>query len=416
MDLNATALEDWNLHLKTLFFEDLKISGYGGAAVATPGVPDHLNVPFNEKVEEGKLTSEPYDFFRHEKPDILLIHQPPYGVMDTIDRHGNVGSVGIRQFIDESAPKIVFCGHIHEAWGCRHHQGTFYLNPSNFGRFVEVNRVKKGGYFFDLIIEDKILQVATLRKLEGSHLIDLADYTLIGGELRKLILDEYHINKLESQARRETHIHSISRFRRVKKFFLGHETEASRHMMRELRTIYRDLNSRGMRIAFDLLGSINFGIAASGSDIDLIVYLRGQDCVPDPNDACTIPAPLQAVFDELHKHNLAIEVCDSLDLDRVETAIRNNDVDDSHLQRFAFYRAICRPINLRLIKEVENQFLNRRILQKKVETSVREYLRIIVSSDRHIYSFKKYQSRLIEKGIKMPAEIADLLEKYLRET
>ena len=415
MDLNFTALRNWNLHHKSMEFDNMKISGYGGAGVVTPGVPDHLIVPFNEEHRDGKLLSEPYNFFKNEKPDILLIHQPPYGFMDTVPQYGNIGSVGIRNFIDESPPHIVLSGHLHEAWGCRYYQGTFFLNPSNFGRYVEVNRVKKGGYFFDLIIENKEFQVATLRKLEGTSILDLADYMLTEGELRKLILDEYHINKLSSQTQRESHIRSISRFRRVKKFFLGHETEVSRRMIRELRMIYRELKERGMRVAFDLLGSLNFGIANSGSDIDLIVYLRGEECLPDPNDACIIPLPLQAVFDELKKHHLEIEVCDSLDLDRVQKAILAEDLNDAHLQRFAFYRTTCRPVNLRLIKEVENLLLLRPTLQRKLEASVREYIRIMISSVRHIYSFKKYQSRLIEKGIKMPEEIADLLSKYLKE-
>ncbi len=93
-----------------------------------------------------------------------------------------------------------------------------------------------------------------------------------------------------------------------------------------------------MRVAFDLLGSLNFGIADAHSDIDMIVYLRGEECLPDPNDACTIPQPLQAVFDELHERHLDIDVCDSLDLDRVERAVLAEDLDDSHLQRFIFYR------------------------------------------------------------------------------
>ncbi|MBN1665422.1 MAG: metallophosphoesterase [Deltaproteobacteria bacterium] len=416
MDLNFTALREWNLHLKSMEIDSLKISGYGGAGVATPGVPDHLSVPFNESRETGELVSEPYDFFKKEKPDILLIHHPPYGFMDTLPRHGNIGSIGIRNFIDESPPRIVFCGHIHEAWGCRYHQGTFFLNPSNFGRFVEVSRVKKGGYFFDLIIENKAFQVATLRKLEGNHILDLADYTFTEGELKKLILDEYHINKLTSQTQRESHIRSVSRFRRVKKFFLGHETDESKHMIGELRTIYRDMKKQGMNVAFDLLGSLNFGIANPGSDIDLIVYLRGEKCKPDQNDSCTIPRPLQTVFDELQKHHIEIEVCDSLDRDRVKAAIFSGDLNDGHLQRFAFYRATCRPINLRLIKEVENLLLQRPMLRKKLEADVKEYIRIIVSTTRHLDSFKKYQSRLIEKGIRMPDEIADLLKKYLKET
>ncbi len=415
MDLHDTALREWNIHRKSLFCDGMKISGYGGARVVMDFVPDHLGVRFGEKKGDDASLSEPYRFFTRERPDLLVVHHPPYGFLDTLAGHGSIGSPGIRKYIDEEAPKVVFSGHLHEMWGCRYSRGTFFLNPSNFGRFVEVSQVKKGGYFFDLIVEEGEFLVATLRKREGGRILDLADYMLRDGELGKVILDERRIKHLSRQAPRESHIRSISRFNRVKNFFLGHETAASQHMIGELRGIYRDMGTRGMRVAFDLLGSLNFGIAEPGSDIDLIVYLRGEECRPDPNDACSVPQPLQTVFDELRKRHLEIEVCDSLDLDRIEEALRAGDADDGHLQRFAFYRAICRPVNLRLIKEVENLLLDRPALRKKLEATVREYIRIMISSVRHIYSFKKYESRLIEKGIRMPEEIADLLRRYLKE-
>ncbi len=415
MDLDLTPLKDRNLHLRSMEFCGMKISGYGGAAVSTPGVPDHLGVQFREGPRKGTFFSEPYEFFKKEKPDICLLHQPPYGFLDTLKGQGSVGSVGIRNFIDEEAPKVVFSGHVHEAWGCRYRRGTFFLNPSNFGKYVEIHQVKKGGYFFDLILESGEFHVATLRKLDSRQILDLADYMLRDGELKKLVLDEYQINRLTGQAPRQNHIRSVSRFRRVKQFFLNYETEESRRMIRELRGIYRDIGSRGMHVAFDLLGSLNFGIADRGSDIDLIVYLRGEECLADPNDACSVPQPLKAVFDALRDGLMEIEVCDSLDLDRVEKAIRNEDSNDTHLQRFAFYRSICRPVNLRLIKEVESLLLDKPAFRRKLAAMVREYIRIMISSFRHIYSFKKYQTRLIEKGIRMPTEISDHLEKYLQK-
>lgn len=415
MDLDLTPLKDRNLHLRSMEFRDMKISGYGGAAVSTPGVPDHLCVRFREGQRAGTFFSEPYEFFKKEKPDICLLHHPPYGFLDTLQGQGSVGSVGIRNFIDEEAPKVVLSGHVHEAWGCRYRQGTFFLNPSNFGKYVEIHQIKEGGYFFDLILESGEFHVATLRKLDARQTLDLADYVLRDGELRKLALDEHQINRLTGQAPRQNHIRSVSRFRRVKQFFLNYETEESRRMIRELRGIYRDIGNRGMHVAFDLLGSLNFGIADRGSDIDLIVYLRGEECLTDPNDACSIPQPLQAVFEALRAGHMEIEVCDSLDLDRVEKAIRNEDSNDTQLQRFAFYRSICRPVNLRLIKEVESLLLDKPALRKKLAAMVREYIRIMISSFRHIYSFKKYQTRLIEKGIRMPKEISDLLGKYLQK-
>jgi len=52
MDLQGTELEARDLHKKVQTFGGLKIAGYGGANVATPGIPEDLTVPFR--------TSEPW--------------------------------------------------------------------------------------------------------------------------------------------------------------------------------------------------------------------------------------------------------------------------------------------------------------------------------------------------------------------
>lgn len=415
MDIRLTPLAHRDLHLRSFVFGGLKIAGYGGAKVFTPGVPDHLRVMFKESLQDGELESEPYRFFKKELPDLLVIHHPSYGFLDTLPGYGNVGSIGIRNFLDEEQVKVVLSGHLHEAWGALLHQGTFFFNPSNFGRFVEVDRVKKGGYFFDFIIEDRRFLVGTLRRLEGQRIYDLADYMVRDSGLRKLILDERRIEKISGRLHRERHIRSISRYNRVKNFFLGYETEETKRKIHELRLIYRGIKNKGMRVAFDLLGSMNFGMAETSSDIDLIVYLRGEECLLDPDDVCSVPPQLQAVFDGLTKRDLEIEVCDSIDLDQVERAILAEDLDDTHLQRFIFYRAICRPINLRLIKEVENLLLDKASLRKELESRAREYIRIMISSFRHTYSFTKYKSRLLEKEVPLPKEIEETLRRYLRE-
>jgi hypothetical protein len=41
----------------------------------------------------------------------------------------------------------------------------------------------------------------------------------------------------------------------------------------------------------------------------------------------------------------SVELCDSVDLDRVRRAIENGNAGDAHLQRFVFYRSGCRPVN-----------------------------------------------------------------------
>jgi Icc-related predicted phosphoesterase len=62
---------------------------------------------------------------RFGKLDILICHQPPYGVLDKVNFPGvpenwkgkHAGSKAILDYIKKYQPKYVFCGHIHEGEG-----------------------------------------------------------------------------------------------------------------------------------------------------------------------------------------------------------------------------------------------------------------------------------------------------------
>ncbi len=414
MDLQGTALRGRDLHLRCVEVQGWRIAGYGGAKVHTPGVPEHLRIRFREEQRDGRLWSEAQEFFKSVRPHILAIHHPPYGHLDRLAGQGHVGSIGIRNYVDQAEVAVVLSGHIHEEWGGEKTMGTCYFNPSNFGRIVEVSGVRAGGYFLDLVMGDAGLEAATLRQAERGMLHDVVDYLPRDGRLETIILDERRYIRMGGAVPRARHITPIRQFQRIKSFFLGHETPESRALVKELRGIYRRIREAGMNVAFDLLGSLNFGVARPGSDVDLVVYLKGEECLPDELDACAVPPPLDAVFRELEARGLAVEVCDSLDLDRVERAIRAEDGEDGHLQRFVFYRAVCRPVNLRLIKAVENQLLRKERFRREMEARLREYLRILVSSVRHVRSFEKYVARLREGGIEIPPDVEEGIRKYLR--
>ena len=53
---------------------------------------------------------------------------------------------------------MVLSGHMHEDWGAMFRDGKVFINPSNFGRFVEIKRIKRGGYFAEFFIEEKGVQ------------------------------------------------------------------------------------------------------------------------------------------------------------------------------------------------------------------------------------------------------------------
>jgi Icc-related predicted phosphoesterase len=62
---------------------------------------------------------------RFKELDILVCHQPPYGILDKVTfesapKHWqgkNAGSLSILKYIQSNNPKYVFCGHIHEGEG-----------------------------------------------------------------------------------------------------------------------------------------------------------------------------------------------------------------------------------------------------------------------------------------------------------
>ncbi len=64
---------------------------------------------------------------RFERVDILVCHQPPYGVLDKVTakfapKHWqgkHAGSETIRRYIERKQPLYVFCGHIHEGEGMK---------------------------------------------------------------------------------------------------------------------------------------------------------------------------------------------------------------------------------------------------------------------------------------------------------
>jgi Icc-related predicted phosphoesterase len=414
MDLRQTVLRERNLHLESFEMEGWRIAGYGGASVMTPGTPDHLQVPYREQRDQGGIKSEALDFFRTARPNLIVLHQPPYGYLDYLPGYGHAGSPGVRDYIDEAEVKLVLSGHHHDQWGGAFANNISFFNPSNFGRTIEVSRSRPGGFFLELSLENNSVDMATLRKLDRGNIYDVVDYQPSDGQMEMLILDEKRYAQLGGKVPKVHHIRPVRQLQNIKSFFLGYETPETQDLIKELRGIYRGIEKEGMEVAFDLLGSLSFGMAQEGSDMDVVVYVRSRDCVLDDEDTCGIPRPLASVIKALEERNLSVEVCDSIDLDRVKQAIQDKNLTDGHLQRFIFYRLVCRPVNLRLIKSVENLLLKEEHFRREMEKGLQEYLDILVSSVRHISSFEKYRARLRERGIKITPDVEEAIRNYLR--
>ena len=413
MDLTETALAPWNLHLQTRIINGITFAGYGGSPVFTPGIPDNLRVAYNELRQEGRLMSEPYDFFTKSKPDVILLHQPAYGYLDKLATYGSIGSIGVRDYVECSNVRLVLSGHMHEDWGAVFHGGKAFLNPSNFGRVVEIHRIKKGGYFTEFTMEGTNFTGGMLRQIDVGKAYDVEQCIKRDGKFRLLVIDLKRYRYLSNIKKRQKHIRAIRLFNTLRGFFQKHETEATRTRIDALEEFCRKLHKEGHDIAFHLLGSLNFGMATDTSDLDTVLYFRDPALTVPDDVSYPVPDYVHSRLGELKDSGIDLSICDCLNLARIEEAIITQNVHNTLLQRFIFYYGTCRCVNAELIKEVEGLLINKQELRFQVEGELAVVFRMMISSFRHAFSFKKYQMRLQEKGMTVPPYIEEKIWEYL---
>ncbi len=413
VDLNNTALAHRNLHRREVEIQGLHIAGYGGANVWTPGIPEHLSVKFPEHREGRRLYSEPAEFFRAVRPHIMLVHSPAQGFHDRLRGFGNVGSPGFRDVVDEVPEiQVVLSGHVHEDWGIRAYDGKILVNPANFGEVVDANGYLEGGTFFEFDMEGARFVRGTLRKIERSRVYDLIEYHWDGKKLHADVVDPRRVNALthrkpyvdSARGKSEEHIPEILLFNKLKFYFRRFETGEAEQRVEDLRKVVDYLYAEGYQAAFDILGSVNFGISYSESDLDVVAYTFVGKSVMRPLAA----EAFRNVIGDKYK----VEMTDIIDLNRVQESILHRNVDCYELQRFVFYRAIGRPVNLRLLRHFDD-LIERHKLAVVVEKQMREYVQILQTTTSQKNSFDKYESRLRDIGAKIPSHIEKKIRRYL---
>ena len=78
-----------------------------------------------------------------ENPDAILIsHNPPYGIVDKAFDGKHVGSKIILNAIKKHKPKLVLCGHIHEAKGKKKLGKTLVINAGSHGNYLVIDTEK----------------------------------------------------------------------------------------------------------------------------------------------------------------------------------------------------------------------------------------------------------------------------------
>jgi len=211
---------------------------------------------------------------------------------------------------------------------------------------------------------------------------------------------------------------TFRKFLGLKDYFRKFTTPETVQRTRELARAARLIQSTGEKISFDLLGSVNFGMAVESSDVDIVMYL---DCGHE-EEARYDNTPMLRIYEslffatilrEISNNPSKLQIVDFINLRRLDRAIREPGFDDDILARFVFYRTICRGVNKLPIRKYEQAISGNKELFKRIEDHLTEALIEFTRSSSHRMSFNKYVSRLKEQDIKIPPSMLGKIQEYL---
>ena len=112
------------------YIDNITVEFNGTRIFGLPFVPS--NEPYIERF--GRIPSFKKEFnslmepIIPGKPDVILSHSPPLGILDFSSVVGYIGSDKVLQILKEKKPKYLFCGHVHEAKGMRKVGQTTVVN------------------------------------------------------------------------------------------------------------------------------------------------------------------------------------------------------------------------------------------------------------------------------------------------
>jgi Icc-related predicted phosphoesterase len=106
--------------------------GLGGAAPVTPF--GSWSYDFSEDQARALLAGCPAG-------GVLVSHSPPHGLLDTDSSGRHLGSLAVRESIDQQQPVLVVCGHIHGSAGQQARLGrTTVINAGPQGVEFHIRR------------------------------------------------------------------------------------------------------------------------------------------------------------------------------------------------------------------------------------------------------------------------------------
>ncbi|MFZ2632355.1 MAG: metallophosphoesterase family protein [Desulfosalsimonadaceae bacterium] len=120
-------------------------------SVAFTGISGTIPLPFRNRVRffEKHLMKRVHPLI--DSQTIVVVHPPPRGVLDQVMGRFHSGSKMVRELVEKTQPKLLICGHIHEAARIEHIGQTTVVNCSmpktGRGVMIELGRDLNVGYW-----------------------------------------------------------------------------------------------------------------------------------------------------------------------------------------------------------------------------------------------------------------------------
>lgn len=390
MDLQYTSLHERDLHRHWHQLGEVRIAGYGGADVFTPGIPERYTVKY--RADRG--VSEMVRFLREAAPDVVVTHKPAHGVLDYLVPTGESGSPDLRRFCDESGVILCLTGHLHDQAGFQEVDGTVYLNPSNFGTITTPGGdLSEGGFFYSVEIQGRRLVRMCLRKIVGDGIHDLVVHEPRPGSWSREVLDQerygahlravgYAADAPPPKTKVRERLLSLMRC-----FYPGGAGMEGLEGLGGLFSAAAALEGRlGVEVGLDLVGG-------TGGVGEVVAYVSSSDGDRE--------GLLGAVREGL-SNTPGIVVVDVIHLSRVRESIAAGDYECDALQRFAAYRAVGRLVRPGRVPEAEGDLASDPVFRGEIEGTGSAYMEIFLNVAAAVGGLGEFDAVMRELGITPP--------------
>ena len=106
-----------SLHRRAICLDGLGFIGMGGMALRRERRPDDEQRFYHQDEQVYRVLAQCIAALKGPGRTIVVTHQPPFGILDTLYSGQPSGCHSLRRFLEDYQPDLFLCGHIHEARG-----------------------------------------------------------------------------------------------------------------------------------------------------------------------------------------------------------------------------------------------------------------------------------------------------------